>query len=136
MLIIIQMRRIWFLMLILIFALSGCVGTDPEQATEVVNATPTPVQTTAKPFPVLEPRMVYVTIKGTMFNPSELNITNGTSVKWIIMDSGPYVVNVSGTKSPPLHKKDSWSFAFNKTGIYEYGCDLHPFMPHGRITVI
>jgi plastocyanin len=94
------------------------------------------VQTTAKAFPVPEPLTVYVTIKGTMFNPPQLNITNGTTVRWTNLDSVQYALNVSGYQSPPLKKKDTWSFKFNKTGIYEYGYDLHPSMPHGRITVI
>lgn len=130
------MNRLWILLLILIVALSGCTGKDSEQANVTVSATSTPVQTTAKPFPVLEPLTVYVTIMGTMFNPSKLNITNGTTVKWTNQDSGQYIVNVSGSRSPPLYKRDNWSYTFNKTGIYEYGSDLHPSMPHGRITVI
>jgi plastocyanin len=130
------MNRLWILLLILFVALSGCTGKDSEQANVTVSATSTPVQTTAKPFPVLEPLTVYVTIMGTMFNPSELNITNGTTVKWTNQDSGQYIVNVSGSRSSPLYKRDNWSYTFNKTGIYESGCDLHPSMPHGRITVI
>ena len=125
------------IILILFVAISGCTDTEPEQAAVNVSAISTlTVQAPAEVFPVLEPMTVYVTIMGTKFNPPEYEITNGTTVKWIIMDSGQYVVNVSGSRSPPLNKKDNWSYTFNNTGIYEYGCDLHPFMPRGRITVI
>jgi plastocyanin len=132
------MNRRWVLILILSVAISGCTGTntDSEQVIVPMNATPTPMQTTEKTFPVTEPLTVYVNIKGTMFNPPELNITNGTTVKWKNQDSGKYIVNVSGSRSPPLNKNEYWSYTFNKTGTYEYGCDLHTFMPHGRITVI
>lgn len=134
------MNRRWVLLMILQFlvvAISGCTGPDPEQETLTVNATPTPaVQVPAEVFPVHEPQTVYVTIKGTMFNHPELEITNGTTVKWDNQDSGQYIVNVSGSQSPPLNKRDTWSFTFNKTGTYEFGCDLHPSMPHGRITVV
>jgi len=130
----------WVFLLILLFliiAISGCTDTEPEQAAVTVSGTPTPtVQATAEVFPVHEPLTVYVTIKGTMFNPPELDITNGTTVKWTNQDSDRYILNVSGSRSPPLNKKDTWSFSFNKTGAYEFRCDLHPSMPHGRITVI
>jgi plastocyanin len=129
------MIRRWVLLLILIVALSGCTGQDPESATVAVTTAPIPVQTIVKAFPVPELQTVYVNIKGTMFNPPELDITNGTTVKWTNLDSGQYLLNVSGSRSPPLNKKDTWSFTFNKTGTYEYGCDLHQSMPHGRITV-
>jgi plastocyanin len=130
------MIRRWVLLMILIVAISGCTDKDSEQTTGPVNATPTPAQTTAKAFPISEPLTVYVNIRGMMFNPPELNITNGTTVKWKNQDSGKYIVNVSGSRSPPLNKTEYWSYTFNKTGTYEYRCDLHTFMPHGRITVI
>jgi len=133
------MNRRWIFLLILlslIVAISGCADTDPEQASVTSSATPTPTQEPAKVFPVQEALTVYVTIKGTMFDPLDLEITSGTTVKWTNMDSGQYKVNVSGSQSPLLNKRDTWGYTFNKTGIYEYGCDLHPFMPHGRITVI
>jgi len=132
------MSRLWFFLLILIVALSGCTGkdTDSEQFNTAVTPTPTPVQTTTQTFPVRESMTVYVTIKGTMFNPLELDLTNGTTVKWTNQDSNQYILNISGSQSPLLNKKDTWSFTFNKTGTYEYGCDLHPLMPHGRINVI
>ncbi|MCZ7401754.1 MAG: hypothetical protein O8C61_05995 [Candidatus Methanoperedens sp.] len=131
------MNRRWVFLLILIVAISGCTGkdADSEQTNTGLNSAPTPMQTNAKAFPV-EPLTVYATIKGTMFNPPELNITNGTTVRWTNLDSVEYSLNVSGYQSPPLNKKDTWKFTFNKTGIYEYGCDSHPSMPHGRITVI
>jgi|GEM_PF-1126536 len=137
MLILIQMSRRWFLILIFVTALSGCTGKDAnsEEAAVLISATPTPVLTTAKTFPVAEPLTVYVNIKGTMFSPLELNITNGTTVRWTNLDSSKYVVNVTGSQSHILNKKDTWNYTFNKPGTYEYGCDLYPSMPRGRITV-
>jgi len=134
------MNRHWFFLLIMLMifvAISGCTDTEPEKAAVNVSAILTPtVQAPAEVFPVPEPLTVYVTIMGTKFNRHELEITNGTTVKWTNQDSGEYIVNVSGSQSPPINRKETWSYTFNKTGIYEFGCDLHPFMPHGRITVI
>ena len=129
------MKRRWILILVLLIAaFSGCTDTDTGPAESNISK-PTPVPIVTQAFPVPEPSTVYVEIKGTMFNPIELNITNGTTVRWTNMDSGKYVLNVSGFQSPPLNKKDSWNFTFNKTGIYEYNSSSHPSMKPGRIIV-
>jgi len=129
------MKRRWILFLVLVIAaFSGCTDTDTGPAESNISK-PTPVPIVTQAFPVPEPSTVYVEIKGTMFNPIELNITNGTTVRWTNMDSGKYVLNVSGFQSTPLNKRDSWNFTFNKTGIYEYNSTSHPSMKHGRIVV-
>ena len=53
-----------------------------------------PTVTPTRGFPVPEPMTVYVEIKGSMFNPLELKIVNGTTVKWTNADSVSYIVNV------------------------------------------
>lgn len=129
------MKKRWILFLVLVIAaFSGCTNTDtgPEESN---NSKPTPVPTATQAFPVPEPSTVYVEIKGTMFTPIEMDITNGTTVRWTNMDSSIYVLNVSGYQSPPLNKRDSWNFTFNKTGIYEYNSISHPSMKQGRINV-
>jgi len=129
------MKRRWILFLVLVIAaFSGCTDTDTGPAESNISK-PTPIPIATQAFPVPEPSTVYVEIKGTMFNPLELNITNGTTVRWTNMDSGKYVLNVSGFQSTPLNKRDSWNFTFNKTGIYEYNSTSHPSMKHGRIVV-
>jgi plastocyanin len=95
----------------------------------------TPTVTPTKVFSEPEPTTVYVEIKGTMFNPPEWKVVNGTTVKWTNMDSASYVVNVDGVQSPLLNKRDSWKYTFNKTGIFEYKCSIHPAMPKGKIIV-
>ncbi len=71
-----------------------------------------------------------------MFNPLEWKVVNGTTVKWTNMDSSSYVVKVDGVQSPLLNKRDSWKYTFNKTGIFEYKCSLHPTMPKGEHDII
>ncbi|MCX9083666.1 MAG: hypothetical protein OIN87_02580 [Candidatus Methanoperedens sp.] len=129
-------RVVLLLVFILVIPISGCIDEDSEQVPVVKTTAPVPVQTTVKAFPLPDHQTVYVIIKGTEFNPPEYEIVKGTAVKWTNQDSGLYVVNVNGSKSPPLNKKDSWNYTFNEIGIFEYSCDLHPSMPHGRITVI
>jgi plastocyanin len=129
------MTKQWILFMILAVALSGCTDTNtaPVADTPVIEPTPVPIATQA--FPVQEPTTVYVEIKGSTFIPLELNITNGTTVRWTNLDSVRYVLNVRGSQSPPLNKRDTWNFTFNKTGTYEYNSSSHPSMKHGWIVV-
>ena len=124
------------ILILLIVAISGCIddnidsGTNANQ-TIIKTSTVTPISG----FPVPEPLTVYVEIKGSMFNPLELKIVNGTTVKWTNADSVSYIVNVDDVQSPVLNKRDFWNHTFNKTGIFEYNSSNHPAMPHGKIIV-
>jgi plastocyanin len=124
-----------YILILLIVAISGCINDNGDFST---NANRTIIKTPASTptgFPVLEPLTVYVEIKGSMFNPLELKIVNGTTVKWTNADSASYIVNVDDVQSPVLNKRDSWNHTFNKTGIFEYYSPDHPVMPHGNISV-
>ncbi|MFZ3382524.1 MAG: hypothetical protein WA144_01235 [Candidatus Methanoperedens sp.] len=128
-------RRFMLIFVILvIFAISGCIDENPvTNANQTTITTPTATPTPA--FAVTEPKTVYVKIKGSQFDPPELKIVNGTSVKWTNGDSATYILNVDGVRSPPVNYRDSWYHTFNKTGIFEYNCSNHPAMPHGKIIV-
>ncbi|VVB96059.1 Uncharacterised protein [uncultured archaeon] len=118
-----------------IFAYIYELSRKPEQMT---NATvnKTEIKTNdAQVIKVLENSTVYVEIKGSMFDNPELKVINGTTVRWKNMDSATYVIHVDNTSSPPLNKRDTWNYTFNKAGIFEYNCSLHPGMPKGRIIV-
>lgn len=123
------MTKLWFpCLILLIVTLSGCTDKRTEPPDIAVNAA-TPV------FTVPKPSTVYVEIKGLQFNPSELRVVNGTTVRWTNMDSARHVVNGDGFSSPPLYKRDVWNYTFNKTGTFGYNCSIHPSMPHARIVV-
>ncbi len=123
-----------FLVLILLtIALSGCIGfeqpTNTTQNQTTVAPTPTPE------FPIHENFTVYVKIRGSAFDPLELKIVTGTTVKWENFDDGRHAIYVNNVSSPPFVKRESWSYRFNETGIFEYNCSIHPWMTHGRIVV-
>ncbi|GFO96665.1 copper binding protein [groundwater metagenome] len=121
-------------LILLSIALSGCL-IGFEQPT---NATPnqTTVTPTSTPeFAVREPSTVYVNIRGSAFDPLELKVVNGTTVKWENFDNSKYAINVNNVSSPPFDKRESWSYRFNETGTFEYNCSIHPWMTHGRIVV-
>ena len=132
------MNNRWMLILLVVLV-SGCAGENTDQGTDIGNRNEQQVQiptvAPTKGFSVPEPTTVYVEIKGSTFNPLEWKVVNGTTVKWTNMDSTSYIVNVDGVASPLLNKRDSWKYTFNKTGIFEYKCSIHPRMPKGKIIV-
>lgn len=114
-------------------AVSGCAIKYDEPANNTSNLTN---QATATPVPTLiKIPTAYVEIFGSAFNPPELNIAKGTTVQWLNKDSTQHAIFVNNTTSPTLNKRDTWNYAFNKSGVYEYNCTLQPWIKHGRIIV-
>ena len=134
MIILMNKRWIFGIILVAVF-ISGCTDNNTDSGIDAGNKTKVEMPTVTAAFPVSEPKTVYVEILGTMFNPLEMKVVNGTIVKWINKDSASYLLNVDGVQSHILNKRDSWNHTFNKTGIFEYNCSIHPTMPHGKIIV-
>lgn len=121
--------------MIIVALAAGCVDNKPQVVNKTVNLTPTPTLPSVV-FPVREPTTVEVTIFGGAFDPIDLNVVNGTTVRWTNKDSATYVITGKGFRSPELNKKQNWSYTFNETGIFEYNCSGRPYMKPGRITVV
>ncbi len=127
-------KKLHLLALILLsIALSGCIGFEqPTNATQnqtTVTPPPTPE------FDIREPSTVYVNIRGSAFEPLELKVVAGTTVKWENFDHSRHAINVNNFSSQPFDRRESWSYRFNETGIFEYNCSIHPWMAHGHIVV-
>ena len=79
-----------------------------------------------------------VSIRNLRFEPAELHIKAGETVKWTNDDDRDHTVasrdKESKFKSPILHQGESWSMTFDKPGKFSYGCRLHPRM-RGAIIV-
>ncbi len=60
----------------------------------------------------------------------EVAVTPGSTVTWKNLDGEPHtVVSTDGLfRSPALDQNDSFSFKFDKPGIYKYLCSIHPKM--------
>ena len=96
--------------------------------------TPTPAPT---PAPAAE-RIVEVAIRDYSFQPAELKIRVGTTVRWTnqekrvshsVLFTGP-----EGFESERMFPGESWQRRFDKPGTYSYSCGPHPEM-HGTIEV-
>jgi amicyanin len=77
-----------------------------------------------------------ITIDNFTFAPPELNVTVGTTVKWVNHDDIPHTVVEKNTtfRSKALDTDDSYSFTFKTAGTFDYFCGLHPHMV-GKVIV-
>jgi plastocyanin len=71
-----------------------------------------------------------VGIDNFVFNPAELTIAVGTTVKFVNHDDIPHTVvdKNKAFRSKALDTDDSFSFTFANAGTYDYFCGLHPHM--------
>ena len=83
-----------------------------------------------------EPNTDEVKIDNFVFNPQELTVAVGTTVKFVNHDDIPHTVvdKNKGFRSKALDTDDSFSFTFANAGTYDYFCGLHPHM-QGKIIV-
>jgi len=77
-----------------------------------------------------------VKIDNFVFNPAELTIAVGTTVKFVNHDDIPHSVvdKNKAFRSKALDTDDSFSFTFANAGSFDYFCGLHPHMT-GKIIV-
>jgi plastocyanin len=71
-----------------------------------------------------------VVIKNFDFSPMAIAVPVGTTVTWKNLDGEPHtVVSADGLfRSKALDQNDSFSFKFDKRGLYKYVCSIHPRM--------
>jgi plastocyanin len=74
-----------------------------------------------------------VEIVNFAFVPAEITINAGDTVNWTNKDTAVHDVT-SSLFDHDINPGESFSFAFNQTGIYDYHCDIHRSMK-GRIIV-
>jgi amicyanin len=79
---------------------------------------------------------IEVTIDNFKFNPMQLTVKAGDTVKWVNRDDIPHTVasQTMPFRSKAMDTNDTVSFTFTKPGTYAYFCSLHPMMT-GSIVV-
>ena len=78
-----------------------------------------------------------VTIDNYTFSPATITVHPGDKVTWTNQDSVPHTATALDGKSfdsGAIDPNASWSFAFQKAGIYHYRCSIHPDM-RGEVDV-
>ena len=96
-------------LLILTAGISGCVEKTP---------------------PEIKTQTKDVMIKNFSFQPSSINVTNGTTVTWANDDSVEHTVTSSDGifNSGNIPPGKVFNFTFTKPGKYQYQCLIHPSM--------
>lgn len=71
-----------------------------------------------------------VTIKNFMFSPMSTTIKAGTTLTWKNLDAEPHtIVDDAGIfHSNALDQDETFSYTFDKPGVYKVFCGIHPFM--------
>lgn len=84
-----------------------------------------------------------VTMENFAFNPSSITVKKGTTVTWTNKDSVAHQVSsdpypshtdLPGLFSNSLSQNQTYSFTFDKIGVFGYHCQIHPSMK-GTVTV-
>ena len=73
---------------------------------------------------------VEVKIDNFSFMPEDITVKAGTTVSWVNRDDVPHTVkaNDGSFKSKALDTDDKFTMKFDKPGVYEYFCSVHPRM--------
>ena len=75
------------------------------------------------------------------YSPEEIKIQTGDTISWPNEDSEPHTITSGkpgksdGYFDSGLYKpRESWSFTFNESGVFDYYCTIHPWMA-GEVAV-
>ena len=85
----------------------------------------------AEPVDEPSPAEIEVTMPGRVFDPVEVTIEVGTTVRWINTDNEFHTVtagtrdNPTGLFDAPLDPGEEFSYTFDEPGTYEYHCIPH-----------
>lgn len=81
-----------------------------------------------------QPGQNEVYISDFAFNPSKITVKKGTTVKWTNKDDARHDVTPDKdskenfTASELMARDESYSYTFEKAGVYSYHCSPHPYM--------
>ena len=77
-----------------------------------------------------KPATHQVVIEAVRFDPQEFTVKVGDMIVWVNRDPFPHTVTAVGKQfdSHEIAAGRSWKYAARKTGVFAYGCSLHPTM--------
>ena len=126
---------ILLVIIIIMVGICGCTqSTPPAQPPVTVSV---PLQTTQQmtvttiqvPQTTSSVSDNTIRIKNFAFDPASIRVKMGSTVRWLNQDSVPHRILFSdGADSTVLAASQSWSRKFDRAGIYDYACTIHPSM--------
>lgn len=111
------------LALLAVLILSGCV----QYAAPYTPPTQEQVPAGGTTGTVVGPQTQEVLIQNIAFNPAELTIKKGDTVKWINKDPYNHTItsDTGAFESSLLPQNQEFSKTFNETGTFNYHCKIH-----------
>ena len=132
-----------FSLIFILVLLLGCIQTQGTQTSNTAKAPNSTVNSDEPNTKINNQEEIVVKIKDFVFDPEEIKIKAGTTIKWVNEDSSPHLVasdphpthtDLPGLQSNMLSQGDEYKFTFIKQGTFGYHCHLHPSIK-GTITV-
>ena len=81
-----------------------------------------------------KPAAATVDLKATTFEPEEVTVKVGESVRWKWGGGVQHDVEGEGFKSK-VQSKGAFDHTFDEAGTFEYKCNVHPTTMKGTVTV-
>jgi|SRR5665647_479705 len=127
---------------VVLIAFCGCTQTAPPvQPTTTVTIplqTTQPLIVTTIPVSQTTPSVSgnTIRIKNFAFDPANITVKVGSTVRWENKDSVPHRIQFTDTNFSPflLASSQSGSQKFDQAGVFDYVCSIHPDM-HGTVIV-
>jgi plastocyanin len=71
-----------------------------------------------------------ITIDNSKLTPERMTVAAGSTITWVNSDDNPHNIVVPTLEgcSHPMNKEQLFTFRFDKPGIYDSMCGLHPLM--------
>jgi plastocyanin len=122
------------LVVVLALVAAGC-GDDAVEGATTTTATGAPPEDTATTEAATDEPDVDVIIQGFAFNPAQLTVAVGDTIRWMNLDDGVShtVTADDGTFAGSVTGSRSFRFTATDPGVYDYSCTIHPEM---RATLI
>jgi len=73
-------------------------------------------------------KTVTIDMKNIQFNPKDVTVKVGETVKWVNQDSVPHNVTGGPLHSPTFSKGGTFTYKATKAGKISYVCTIHPGM--------
>jgi plastocyanin len=124
---------------VMLILVCGCTQSPPAQPP--VTTTAAPAVTTLHQTPVVETTPSVsdntINIRKKTFIPANITIRAGETVRWVNGDDFPHRIQFADSRYATvlMGASQSASQRFDRPGVFEYTCLIHPEM-HGTVSVV
>jgi plastocyanin len=112
----------------LLFAVVALVAAGCGSSNNSAPATTTGSTSTSGGTAAPSGKTVTIDMKNIQFNPKDVTVKVGETVKWVNQDSVPHNVTGGPMHSPTFGKGGTFTYKATKAGKISYVCTIHPGM--------